>query len=242
MYKRIIFILTFFSFPAAFSQQVELTPVLVSSAGSYTEFAWGSISASVGEAVITTVSGTDFYLTQGFHQPNMLKQLVLDFLIGNESCIGSKDGHIVVRVNGGYPPYSYLWSPVNYITDSVAGLEKGNYSVTVTDLFGTSNTETIAIGVDRDELCRFYIYSGFTPNGDGVNETWIIEGIEFYPENHVSIYNRWGNLVWDGNAYDNDNVIWTGNNKKNLPLPTGTYFYIITSRDNVHKGWVELTR
>lgn len=86
------------------------------------------------------------------------------------------------------------------------------------------------------------IYSGITPNEDGVNDTWIIDNIQKFPENTVQIFNRWGNEVWSGDNYDNTTVIWEGNNHGGEELANSTYFYMIVVEGATYRGWVELTR
>jgi gliding motility-associated-like protein len=92
------------------------------------------------------------------------------------------------------------------------------------------------------------IPSGFSPNDDGVNDEFVILGIERYPENEIYIYNRWGDLVFSAKPYTND---WKGqnNNKKLLITGTnvvdGTYFYVLILNDenNTKKnGFIELRR
>lgn len=73
---------------------------------------------------------------------------------------------------------------------------------------------------------------GFSPDGDGINEYWHIEHIEYYPENVVSIYNRWGDMVFLIKNYDNASNVFSGiaNMSTKLgadQLPTGTYFFNI---------------
>jgi|ERR1051325_5223782 gliding motility-associated-like protein len=89
------------------------------------------------------------------------------------------------------------------------------------------------------------IFNGLTPNGDGKNDTWFIGGIDSLPDNAVYIYNRWGELIWKGEHYDNMKVAWDGKNTQGQDVPTGTYFFaiIIKDHDNFkNKGWVELSR
>ncbi|MEJ6981516.1 Ig-like domain-containing protein [Pedobacter sp. P351] len=79
----------------------------------------------------------------------------------------------------------------------------------------------------------------FTPNGDGVNETFEIRGLNIYPENEISIINRWGNTIYEKKNYENT---WEGNG-----LDEGTYFYILKVRNaggtwKVYKGYVTLLR
>ena len=90
--------------------------------------------------------------------------------------------------------------------------------------------------------CLLKFYSGITPNADGRNDFWIIDNIELFPSNEVIFYNRLGNKVWEGTNYDNNSVVWGGENLSGSDLPSDTYFYIFESGNDVEKGWVELTR
>ena len=68
------------------------------------------------------------------------------------------------------------------------------------------------------------IVEGFSPNGDGINESFVIQGISDYPNNKLFIFNRWGNIVLEQEKYDNS---WSGYwDDDNTYLPDGTYFYI----------------
>ncbi|RMG76876.1 MAG: gliding motility-associated C-terminal domain-containing protein [Bacteroidetes bacterium] len=90
---------------------------------------------------------------------------------------------------------------------------------------------------------NLHIYTGITPNGDGINDVWYIEGIEQYPVNSVTIFNRWEQQVWRGENYDNVNVVWEGNSSTGASLPSGTYFFVFTAPGiDPQKGWVQLTR
>lgn len=92
-----------------------------------------------------------------------------------------------------------------------------------------------------DSTAYITFYNGITPNGDNNNESWILDGIDSLT-NSVSIFNRWGDLVWHGDNYDNVNIVWVGENNKGVELPPATYFYIIYAKGGPYKGWVELTR
>ena len=91
------------------------------------------------------------------------------------------------------------------------------------------------------------IPNGFSPNGDGINDELIIEGLYKYPENEITIFNRWGDQVyyakpynndWDG--YGNNNSMLIGENK----LIDGTYFYYFKydNEHSVQSGNIELKR
>ena len=78
----------------------------------------------------------------------------------------------------------------------------------------------------------------FTPNGDGNNDSWMVPGIDNYPNNRVSVYNRWGHLVFEANGYSND---WEGFYKKNSEkLPQGSYLYVIDLGEGGAplRGWI----
>jgi gliding motility-associated-like protein len=73
---------------------------------------------------------------------------------------------------------------------------------------------------------------GISPNGDGINDFWVIDGIENTPDNTVSIYNRWGDLVYQVQGYDNASNAFNGTANKKTKLgannlPSGTYFFKI---------------
>jgi gliding motility-associated-like protein len=74
------------------------------------------------------------------------------------------------------------------------------------------------------------IYNGFSPNGDSFNATWQIQNIEILPQtknNKVTLYNRWGDEIFNAINYDNEERVFKGLNKNGNELPTGTYFYRI---------------
>jgi gliding motility-associated-like protein len=83
------------------------------------------------------------------------------------------------------------------------------------------------------------IHNVITPNGDGINDGWIIDGIEEFPDNNVLIFNRWGDEVKSFQHYDNTTTVWKGENYQGKRLPDGTYYYIITIKDGGSRtGWV----
>jgi gliding motility-associated-like protein len=76
--------------------------------------------------------------------------------------------------------------------------------------------------------------NAFSPNGDGLNDFFEVDFIEFYPNNVVFIFNRWGKKVYEKSAYNNE---WDGGG-----LPSGTYFYTIDPGDGTEmlKGFLTL--
>nr|WP_247649168.1 gliding motility-associated C-terminal domain-containing protein [Lutibacter sp. B1] len=88
---------------------------------------------------------------------------------------------------------------------------------------------------------------GISPNGDGINDTFVIEGLELYPNNTLKILNRWGAVVYSTTNYKND---WDGISEHELTigkktrLPAGTYFYILylNGKKSSRTGYIYLNR
>jgi clumping factor A len=78
----------------------------------------------------------------------------------------------------------------------------------------------------------------FTPNGDGINDSWIIPGIDNYPNNLVQVYNRTGRMVFEAKSYQNN---WSGfYNENREKLPAGSYLYVINlgNGEKPLQGWI----
>jgi gliding motility-associated-like protein len=73
---------------------------------------------------------------------------------------------------------------------------------------------------------------GFSPDGDGINDYWLINGIQAFPDNEVKVFNRWGNLVFETSNYDNERLAWRGESGGGFVIGSrdvvdNTYYYII---------------
>ena len=192
-----------------------------------------------GTYVVTVSDGIGCSVTDSVKitQPEELS--VVATSIGTSTC-GLQDGSIQVVTVGGTKPYSYSWTG-GYTTQNLANVYEGTYHLTVTDANGCTDTLTATI------KCEFGLIPQLvTPNGDGHNDTWVIPGIDHYPNAVVELYNRWGNLVFKASPYNND---WNGVSKGVLnagkgELPAGTYFYVIRlnpSDKYAMTGYIELT-
>gem|GEM_PF-2151075 len=90
--------------------------------------------------------------------------------------------------------------------------------------------------IDADQ-CKVNPSKGFSPNGDADNDVWNIVNIEQYPNNKVTIFNRWGNVVFEVKGYNNNDRAWSGQSDgkwligSDLKVPDGTYFYSIDLGD-----------
>jgi gliding motility-associated-like protein len=93
------------------------------------------------------------------------------------------------------------------------------------------------------ELGGVKIFNAVTPNADGKNDKWQIDGILEFPNNTVLLFNRWGQKVFEQKGYDNESKSWPNGNQLNS-LVSSTYFYIIDLGNGSKpiKGWVELIK
>jgi gliding motility-associated-like protein/uncharacterized repeat protein (TIGR01451 family) len=111
----------------------------------------------------------------------------------------------------------------------------------IVNIKGKQADPVMANNVDQvvQQVNPLIIPNAFTPNGDGVNDTFVIPGLDTYTQNEIVIINRWGNNVYEKKNYQND---WTGNG-----LPEGTYFYVLKVFTvggvwDSYKGYVTLLR
>lgn len=92
--------------------------------------------------------------------------------------------------------------------------------------------------VPKDSICDFP--NVFTPNDDGENDNFQINCLDVYKDNHLQVFNRWGDIVYEKESYQNE---WKGTYKNN-PLPAGTYFYILKLNElkKTFTGFITLVR
>ncbi|TKC62213.1 T9SS type B sorting domain-containing protein [Pedobacter hiemivivus] len=117
-----------------------------------------------------------------------------------------------------------------------SGIIRNTATVTAqeTDPNLQNNTST-----DSKSIVGIIVPNVFTPNGDGLNDTFVIPGLEFYEANELTIVNRWGGTVYEKKGYQGD---WAATG-----LTEGTYFYLLKVKTagnkwEVYKGFVTMLR
>ena len=163
------------------------------------------------------------------------ERLGISPLINFPSCKDLHDATVEIFTTGGTAPFTYTLGTYTSDSSIFINLNPGIYSAVVTDANGCSN-EVSEIIVPESELDCLRIPNVITPNGDGVNDEWIIENIEIFPEAHIYVYNRWGQLLYHGRG---DGKRWDGSYRGHF-VPSGVYMYIIKleSVEETYEGTV----
>jgi len=137
---------------------------------------------------------------------------------------------------------SFNWFPTTYLDSPLKAnpittpLDDITYTVRLTGIGGCSVTDDIKITVLRAPL----IPNAFSPNGDGINDTWEIKYLESYPGATIEVYDRGGRLVFNSINYPKN---WDGTTN-GKPLPVATYYYIINPKNGrkIMSGSVTILR
>lgn len=156
------------------------------------------------------------------------------------------DNPIILNGNGGL---AYSWLPADICSDPNSNITSITTDssvwmvLIVTDVNGCKGIDSVLVTIDCQPID---IPSGFSPNNDGVNDAFVIDGLNRFPKSNLKIFNRWGSLVYEKDFYDNS---WKGISNVSLTtgneLPDGTYYYIFDPRDgktDLFKGYVIIRR
>lgn len=115
-------------------------------------------------------------------------------------------------------------------------------TIEVCDLANSCVQQKITIRVEGSVV----VYNAVSPNGDGKNDVLFLEFIDGAAsrENQVKIYNRWGDIVFDVENYNNTTNVFNGRSNGGKELPSGTYYYkiVYTSGKDTQTGYLSLTR
>jgi len=123
---------------------------------------------------------------------------------------------------------TYQWIPStgldhdNILNPTASPIDDITYKLIVTNAEGCSAAAQVNVAVLKNPV----VPNAFTPNGDGINDTWNIKYLDTYPNNTVDVFNRYGAKVYSSVGYP---VPWDGT-YKGSGLPPGTYYYIINPK------------
>ncbi|MCB0781277.1 MAG: gliding motility-associated C-terminal domain-containing protein, partial [Flavobacteriales bacterium] len=123
------------------------------------------------------------------------------------------------------------------------GLGQNVFLWTVSNGECGSTADTVLVLLE--DCLTLTIPDAFSPNGDGVNDLYVIDNLESYPQNSLQVFNRWGSKVLDRTPYRND---WDGRSEGEMnwgeELPESTYYYILDLNDgsDPYSGYIYLRR
>lgn len=151
----------------------------------------------------------------------LLVSVSLDF----DPCL-DETANISSSAAGGTAPYVFTWNGTQNGPNLIGVAPGATYELTVGDANGC--VVGTAIEVSAINADCFFVPDGFSPNGDGRNDVFVIRGLNQYPGNTVTVFNRWGNKVYEATDYQND---WDGTANTGgvvgEKVQPGTYYYVI---------------
>ena len=127
------------------------------------------------------------------------------------------------------------WDAENNFWKSEGGIPDPD-NQTITTIANIEGDGIFTLAIIKPEIILpddLVIYTAVSPNGNGRNDVFLIDGIDRYPNNSVKIFNRWGKEVFSTRGYNETDNVFRGFSKTSMtindsePLPTGTYFYIL---------------
>ncbi len=164
----------------------------------------------------------------------------VDFDAGQDEEI-AEGGSVQLNVTGGT---TYTWTPTtglssNTIPDPIANPASPTAYAVTTTINGCTYTDTVNVNV----IQLIDPPNTFSPNGDGINDTWEVPGIADYPGSEVIIYDRWGQKVFKSNGYREP---WDGSHN-GKQVSEGTFYYYIklnqlAGRSDPYTGYISIIR
>jgi gliding motility-associated-like protein len=206
--------------------------------GAGSTFSWspstGLTNANISNPVATVTANRAFIVTASLNGCVRTKTVNVNIkpnpIISAGPDLTILDGDVtILQGNGASNPQSILWTPatglLNGATTYIATVQPRStttYTLTVKDQNNCTSTDAAVVTVINN--CA-KISDAFTPNGDGVNERWIIStGTSCYTQAVAAVYNRYGGLVYKNDNYQNN---WDGT-YSGKPVADGTYYYTVT--------------
>ena len=173
-----------------------------------------------------TVSVTDGNNCTGTASFTIEEPEVISVEVVTEPATDGCNGTATAIVSGGKGPFFFEWNADAANQDStLTNLCPGDYVVRVTDARGcTTEQETIRATVQDRRFPCTEARDIMTPDGDGLNERFLINCVDEFNQNTLRVFNRYGQLVFQAENYDNS---WNGTTGTGESLPEGPYYYIL---------------
>jgi gliding motility-associated-like protein len=145
-----------------------------------------------------------------------------------------RNGSLRLRANEGFAYYT--WNGIKGSYNYLDVTEAGQYALEVEDAKGCKAHANYIV-VSR---CEILAPNAFSPNGDGINDRWVVEGLNDDPEARILIYNRYGTLVYETTGKQ---TYWDGKSKDHA-VSAGIYYYVIFAKNSANplKGSITLIK
>lgn len=210
--------------------QIELGRQVIGSTSLNGSLSVGSLHSTLGETAVQRFNAENIVFTQGFEQPG-IQPFLVEIETGYSDCWNGQNAVLnFITLSGCGEEYEFELLNAEGSAEALDALSAGMYSLTVTAAGGCVYQTDFTVLEPDITPCDLQIYNVVTPNGDGFNDSWIIEGIEAekYDGNTVQVYNRWGQQVWSTRNYTNGVNAFDGNDLDGVALPEGAYLFEIT--------------
>jgi gliding motility-associated-like protein len=196
-----------------------------------------NLSIGTYTVTLTNEDGCQVDTNSTLIQPNPLQMNLLGSQISE---CGEANGYINVQGSGGFGNLTYNWSNAQ-TGANLEGIDAGTYILTLSDANQCNLTDTFSI--ECLPLIDVVAPQFLSPNGDNLNDIWLLQNTAQYPEIEVKVFNRWGSLVYEAQPYLNDWNGWLEKGSPEGPLPAATYFYYIDTHKKSQeplKGYIEI--
>jgi gliding motility-associated-like protein len=194
--------------------------------------------AGAGKHEITyTIDGKSSCITGKTSQIVQVNALPVVDLGPDVVISGNKSVRLSTNLMG---DYRYRWSPTIGLdnpqsSNPVANPDKSTqYFLRLTDANGCTTTDSVWVNVVKG----LAIPEAFSPNDDGLNDVWQIKGLEEFPDARISVYDRWGAVVYE----TTDAATFFDGTYKGVKLPTGVYVYYLKTTAHAYRGTLLLIR
>jgi gliding motility-associated-like protein len=185
-----------------------------------TSFFATGLSAGNYSVTIKDNTGKDSTITISVFQPQPFEN---NSQAQAPDCMNN--GNIILNISGGTSPYNYLWN-TGQTNIGIAQLGAGEYSVIVTDAKNCSISFSYNLVAGE---CFVSPEQYFTPNGDGIHDTWQIGNSQYYPDAKVIVFDRWGTRVYEHKGLYEP---WDGKSYLGIPVPDAVYYYFFYEDKN----------
>jgi gliding motility-associated-like protein len=172
------------------------------------------------------------------------EMVIFEVDAGRDTCIGEGQ-QIQLNATGGV---TYQWLdneyPVNNpsIADPIAQPQDSSYFfVAISNPDGCTIIDSVLVAVADAPEAFIKKINLITPNNDGFNDDLFFSGLEKFPNNQLKIFDRWGQLIFEKEGYQQDDEYWNGT-INGRPLPAGEYYYVLKIDDAIIRQTLSIIR